>query len=320
MQKPNIVYLDAHTLNPGDLDWSPIAQLGHFQRYDFTAPNQVLERAKNADIVLVNKTLLGAELISKLPNLKCICVTATGYNNVDLKAARAKNIPVCNAVGYSTPAVAQHVFALLLAMTNGVEKHSRSAKSGDWAAQQHFAYWFEALDEVADKTMGIYGLGRIGQSVARIALAFGMEVLATHKHPVRDAMDGVRFVDLDTLFTESDVVSLHAPLSEANLEIVNEDLLSKMKSSAYLINTGRGGLIQEADLYKALAKKQIKGAALDVLQKEPPSGPHPLFELENCIITPHQAWASLAARKRLMQIVAGNIQAFLAGKSTQVVN
>lgn len=320
MQEPNIVYLDSHTLNPGDLDWSPIANLGHFQRYEFTEPNQIVERAKNADIVLVNKALITAEVLAQLPNLKCICVTATGYNNVDLKAARAKQIPVCNAVGYSTPAVAQHVFALLLAMTNGVERHSQSAKSGDWAAQQHFAYWFEALDELRGKTMGIYGLGRIGQSVARIALAFEMKVLATHKHPERDAMPGVQFVDLETLFAESDVVSLHAPLSDKNLEIVNKDLLATMKPSAYLINTGRGGLIQEQDLYEALSKKQIKGAALDVLQKEPPNGPHPLFELDNCIITPHQAWASLAARKRLMQIVADNIKAFLDGEPTQVVN
>lgn len=320
MQKPTIVYLDAHTLNPGDIDWSPISSLGDFQRYEFTEPDQVVERAKIADIVLVNKALITAEVLAQLPNLKCICVTATGYNNVDLKAARARNIPVCNAVGYSTPAVAQHVFALLLAMTNGVERHSHSAKSGDWAAQQHFAYWFEALDELRGKKMGIYGLGRIGQSVAKIALAFEMSVLATHKHPKRDAMPGVQFVDLETLFSDSDVISLHAPLSDQNHEIVNTDLLAKMKSSAYLINTGRGGLIQEQDLYEALSKQQIKGAALDVLQKEPPSGPHPLFELDNCIITPHQAWASLAARKRLMDIVAGNIKAFLKGEPTQVVN
>ena len=320
MEQPTIVYLDAYTLNPGDLDWSPIAHLGHFTRYEFTEQNQVVERAKDADIVLVNKALLTKEIIEQLPQLKCICVTATGYNNVDLQAARAHHIPVCNAVGYSTPAVAQQVFALLMAMTNRVEKHSQSAKSGDWAAQKHFAYWLSPLDELAGKTMGIYGLGRIGQSVAQIALALGMQVLATHKHPQRDAMPGVRFVDLATLFRESDAISLHAPLSEQNFEIVNRDLLSTMKPGAYLINTGRGGLVQEQDLYEALSKNWIKGAALDVLQVEPPTGPHPLFELENCIITPHHAWATVAARGRLMQIVADNIQAFLDGAPVNVVN
>lgn len=320
MQELNIVYLDAYTLNPGDLDWSPIATLGHFQRYEFTEQNQVVERAKNTDIVLVNKVKLDAEIISQLPQLKCICVTATGYNNVDLEAARSRNIPVCNAVGYSTPAVAQQVFALLLALTNRVESHSQSVQSGDWAAQQHFSYWLHPLDELAGKTMGIYGLGRIGQSVARVALAFGMQVLATHKHPKRDAMPGVRFVNLATLFKESDVISLHAPLSESNFEIVNRQLLSTMKPTSYLINTGRGGLIQEQDLYEALSKQQIKGAALDVLQTEPPAGPHPLFELDNCVITPHQAWASVAARKRLLQIVADNIQAFVSGTPRFVVN
>lgn len=315
-----IVYPDAFTLNPGDLNWAPIQEFGDFISYEYSRPDQIVERLKDADIALVNKVILDAEVLTQLPKLQCICVTATGYNNVDLGLAKAKNIPVCNAVGYSTPAVAQHVFALLLEMTNGVGKYSQSVKSGDWAAQPHFSYWHQSLDELAGKTMGIYGFGRIGQAVAKIAMAFGMKVVATHKHPKRDAMAGVEFVDLETLFRESDAISLHAPLSDANFEIVNARLFHKMKPSAYLLNTGRGGLINEGDLYAALAAKKLRGAALDVLQAEPPKGAHPLFELDNCWITPHQAWASKAARQRLLGIVAENIKAFLAGQAQNVVN
>lgn len=315
-----IVYADSHTLNPGDLDWSPIQQLGDFVHYELSRPDQVVQRLIEADIVLVNKVVLDAKILSQLPDLQCICVTATGYNNVDLAAASARNIPVCNAVGYSTPAVAQHVFAMLLEMTNGVGEHNQSVKAGEWSTQPHFSYWHQSLDELAGKTMGIYGFGRIGQAVAKIAMAFGMKILATHKHPERDAMPGVEFVDLETLFSESDAISLHAPLSDANFEIVNTALLEKMKPTAYLINTGRGGLVQEQDLYAALAAKKLKGAALDVLQTEPPKGKHPLFELDNCWVTPHQAWASRAARQRLLNIVAENIQAFLDGNPKNVVN
>lgn len=320
LMSPTIVYPDAHTLNPGDLDWAPLQQSGRLITYDYTPASQVVERLKAADIALVNKVIIDAEVLAQLPRLRCICVTATGYNNVDLEAARWRGIPVCNVVDYSTPAVAQHVFALLLAMTNGVAAHTASVRAGDWAAQQHFAYWLHSIDELAGKTMGIYGFGRIGQAVARIALAFGMQVLATHKHPERDATEGVRFVALAELFRESDVVSLSAPLTEANFEIVNADLLNQMRPTAYLINTSRGGLIKESDLYAALGAKRIKGAALDVLQTEPPRGQHPLFTLDNCWITPHQAWASQAARQRLLDKVADNVRAFLAGKPQQVVN
>ncbi|HKK75645.1 MAG TPA: D-2-hydroxyacid dehydrogenase [Saprospiraceae bacterium] len=316
----NIVYPDAHTLNPGDLDWMPLQKLGHLQAYEHTPADQVVERLKEADIVLVNKVKINAEILDQLPRLRCICVTATGYNNVDTEAARERDIPVCNAVGYSTPAVAQHVFALLLEMTNRVGAHARSVRAGDWSGQPHFAYWLETLDELYGKTMGIYGFGRIGQAVAKIAMAFGMQVRATHKHPIRDAMEGVHFVPLEQLFRESDVISLNAPLTEDNFEIVNAELLGQMQATAYLINTGRGGLINETDLHAALSAKRLKGAALDVLQNEPPREGHPLLALDNCWITPHQAWASYAARQRLLDIVVENVKAFLDGQPTNVVN
>lgn len=315
-----IIYPDAHTLNPGDLDWSPLQKLGQLRTYAHSPVDQVVERLKEADIALVNKVKIDASVLAQLPRLQCICVTATGYNNVDTRASREQGIPVCNAVGYSTPAVVQHVFALLLEMTNQVGAHANSVRKGDWARQPHFAYWMETLDELQGKTMGIYGFGRIGQAVAKVALAFGMQVKATHKHPKRDAMKGVSFVPLDQLFRESDVISLNAPLSRDNFEIVNAGLLSLMQPSAYLINTGRGGLINEQDLYQALKAKRLKGAGLDVLQQEPPREDHPLFGLDNCWITPHQAWASYAARQRLLNIVVENVKAFLEGKPQNVVN
>jgi glycerate dehydrogenase len=320
MMPINIVYPDAHTLNPGDLDWEPLQQLGQLQAYDYTSKDQVVERLKSADIVLVNKVILDRETLQALPRLRCVCVTATGYNNVDTEAARERGIPVCNVSGYSTPAVAQHVFAMLLEMTNQVGAHAVSVRNGAWSGQPHFAYWLQTLDELQGKTMGIYGFGRIGQAVAKIAMAFGMAVKATHKHPKRDAMAGVEFVSLEQLFRESDVISLNAPLTENNVEIVNADLLGQMRPTAYLINTGRGGLINEADLYEALSAKKIKGAALDVLQTEPPREQHPLFNLDNCWVTPHQAWASLAARQRLLNGVVDNIKAFLDGQPQNVVN
>jgi len=315
-----MVYTDAHTLNPGDLSWAKLEALGDLKLYEYSEAEGLEKRVQDAEVLLVNKTPITADLLSKLPALRCICVTATGYNNVDLAAAKERGIPVCNAVGYSTPAVVQHVFALLFAMTNGVERHNQWVKAGDWANQVHFAFWLQPLVELQGKTLGIYGFGRIGQALAQVALAFGMKVIANHKHPERDARPGLRFVDLDTLFEESDVVSLHAPLSAANLEIVNKTLLGKMKKTAYLINTGRGGLIHEQDLYDCLKAQGIAGAALDVLNQEPPVANHPLLNLDNCWVTPHHAWASQEARQRLMDITVENVKQFLEGKPQNVVN
>ncbi len=318
MKQPKIVALDGYTLNPGDLSWEAIAAFGDFEVYDRSTAKEALVRAKEADILLLNKFVLSSELIDKLPHLKCVCITATGYNNVDLEATKARKIPVCNAVGYGTTAVAQHVFALLFALTNQVAAHHASVQQGRWSANPDFCYWLNPIEELAGKTMGIYGFGRIGQKVADLALAFDMKVLATHKHPKRDAHPKIDFVELETLFSKSDVISLHAPLSDTNYQIVNQELLAQMRPSAYLINTGRGGLIHELDLKEALLNKELAAAALDVLSVEPPPEHHPLFGIENCIITPHQAWASQAARQRLMDITAMNINAFLENKPQNV--
>jgi glycerate dehydrogenase len=315
-----IIALDGRTLNPGDLSWEGLSNFGEYEIHDFTPKEQVVERGRPADILLVNKVVLGKNELAQLPNLKCICVTATGYNNVDLQAARERGIPVCNAVGYSTDSVAQHVFALLLALTNKVYQHHISVQAGEWQRSDDFAYTLHTLPELAGKIFGIYGFGRIGQRVADLAQAFGMKILATHKHPERDARPDVEFVSLEELFERSDVISLHAPLSEANREIVNAQLLQRMKTTAYLINTGRGGLIQEADLKLALQEGQLAGAALDVLSIEPPKEGNVLISAPNCILTPHLAWASLEARQRLMDITLNNIRAFQAGAPQNVVN
>lgn len=315
-----IVVLDGYTLNPGDLSWKQLKELGEVIIFEHSTPAEILHRAMDAEIILVNKTVIDATTLEKLTRLRCICVTATGFNNVDTEAARQRDIPVCNVSGYSTASVAQHVFALLLEMTNQVNAHHASVQRGDWAKNRDFSYTLSPITELADKKMGIYGFGRIGQQVAQIALAFGMKVLATHKHPERDAMVGVAFVDLQTLFEQSDVVTLHAPMTDANVGIVNKDLLSSMKSTAYLINTARGGLINEMDLKDALKKNFIAGAGLDVLSQEPPTRDHALIGLSNCIITPHNAWASQEARQRLLDETVQNVEAFLAGELRNVVN
>lgn len=316
----NIVVLDGRTLNPGDLSWAPLEALGPCRIYEFTPAEAIVERSREAEVLLVNKVVLSGAVLSQLPNLKCICVTATGYNNIDLEEARKRGIPVCNAVGYSTESVAQHVFALLLALTNRVYLHHVSVEAGEWQRRPDFSYTLHTLPELSGQAFGIYGFGRIGQRVADLAQAFGMHILATHKHPERDARPGVEFVDLETLFQRSDVISLHAPLSDANREIVNRGLLQQMKPSAFLINTGRGGLIQEADLKHALQQGQLAGAGLDVLSVEPPSEGNVLTTAPNCLITPHLAWATQAARQRLMEITLDNIRAYQAGAPQNVVN
>jgi len=319
-KRPKIVVLDGYTLNPGDLSWNRVKALGPTIVYEHSKAEAVVERSKEAGILLVNKVKLTKAIIGQLPQLKCICVTATGYNNVDLEASRARNIPVCNAVGYSTPSVAQHVFALLLELTNRVGDHNKSVQEGEWSAYRDFSYTLQSIPELEGSTLGIYGFGRIGQKVAEIAQAFGMNILATHKHPERDARPGVEFVPLMQLFEKSDVLTLHAPLSDENRGTVNKELLTRMKPHAILINTGRGGLINEADLKIVLMEKKIFGAALDVLSSEPPPENHPLMGLDNCLITPHLAWASRPARERLMEITVHNIKAFLKGEPQNRVN
>lgn len=319
-EQPNIVVLDGHTLNPGDLSWQELQNLGKVTVYDRSNGDEVVPRSKTAHILVVNKVPITREQIEQLPDLQCICVSATGYNNIDLQATRERGICVSNAVGYGTFSVAQHVFALLLELSNNVALHHQSVLNGDWSNQPDFSYWKKPLIELNGKTMGILGFGRIGQKVASIAMAMGMRVIATHRHPERDALVGVTFVRIEDLFSSSDVVSLTVPLNDKTNQIVNAKLLERMKPSAFLINTGRGELINEADLLQALQSGKLAGAGLDVLDGEPPRPDNPLFGLSNCIITPHQAWASREARQRLLNITGTNVASFLRGKPQNVVN
>ncbi len=315
-----IVVLDGYTLNPGDLDWGIIQKYGETLIYDRTNSIEIIERALDADILLVNKQKLDAAILKQLPKLKCICVTATGYNNVDVEFAKSKNIPVCNIIGYSTASVAQHVFSFILNFMNRCQDHNNAIQEGQWNESQDFSFQLSPSYELARKTIGIYGFGKIGQKVAEIAQSFDMKVKATHKHPVRDRQAGIEFVHLEELFTECDFISLHAPLTIDNVGIINSKLLNLMKPSAYLINTARGPLINEIDLRDALENKKIAGAGLDVLSTEPPEANHPLFGLKNCIITPHVAWATVEARQKLMASTGENIKAFLDGNPRNVVN
>jgi glycerate dehydrogenase len=319
-KRPEIVVLDGYTLNPGDLSWNKLKAIGHVTVYEHTREEEILDRAREAEIVLVNKVPMRAATLVQLPKLRCICLLATGYNNIDLQAAGEQGIAVCNAVGYGSASVAQHVFALLLALTHRIAEHNQSVQQGKWSDHRDFSYWLQTIPELKGSTFGIYGFGKIGQQVATIAQAFGMKILATHKHSKRDKRPGIEFVPIEELFAQSDVVSLHAPLTKENEGIINKALLQKMKPSSILINTGRGGLINEEDLAAALKEKVLFGAALDVLSKEPPPKDHPLFGLDNCIITPHMAWAAREARERLLDITVENISAYLHGKPQNQVN
>jgi glycerate dehydrogenase len=316
----NIVVLDGFTLNPGDLDWQPLQQLGRVDIYERSSPTEIAERIRHADAVLTNKAVITAPMLEQASQLKYIGVTATGYNVVDITAARKRNITVTNVPAYSTGSVAQLTFALLLELTHHTGLHAQTVRNGEWSSSKDFSYWHTPLVELNGKTMGIVGLGRIGRAVARIALAMGMRVIASHKHPERDKMEGVRFVELAAVFRESDVVSLHCPLTEENKGFVNKDLLASMKPAAFFINVSRGPLVHEQDLVDALNSGTIAGAALDVLSAEPPPANNPLLQAKNCIITPHIAWATREARERLMQVTISNLQAFLAGAPQNVVS
>lgn len=315
-----IVILDAFTLNPGDLSWQIIQSLGTTTIYQRTPTHLVVSRCQGAEIVLVNKVVLDADILTQLPNLQYIGVMATGTNNVDKEAAKKQDILICNIPNYGTEAVAQHTFALLLALTNKVYPHHESIQKGVWGQQKDFSYWQSPLISLAKKTFGIIGLGAIGKKVAILAQAFGMKVIAYHPRSEKQEYKGVTFVSLAELFQQSDVVSLHCSLNEENQELVNQYYINQMKPTTFLLNTSRGGLIQEDDLAAALRKGRIAGAALDVLSTEPPPNNHPLIGLANCLLTPHNAWAAQESRQRLLHILAQNIQAFLAGEPQHVVN
>jgi len=316
--RPCIVVLDGHTLNPGDLDWRNIESLGELTVHARSSAAEIVTRAAGADIVFTNKTPLTAETIAALPRLRCIIVLATGFNIVDTAAARARGIPVCNVPGYGTASVAQHVFALLLELTQRTGHHTQAVSEGRWSKCPDFCFWDFPLVELAGRTLGIVGYGSIGEAVARIGIAFGMKVIASARR-LRSA-NGVEFVSTDDVFRRSDVVSLHCPLTEETRGIVSTARIATMKPTAFLINTGRGPLVVDQDLADALNAGRIAGAGLDVLSTEPPPPGNPLFTAKNCIITPHIAWATHASRARLMDVVVENLRAFLSGKPQNVVN
>ena len=316
-----IVALDGYTLNPGDLSWEPIRALGDFASHDRTPPGEVVERARGAGAVLTNKVAFDAATIESLPDLRLIAVTATGYNIIDTAAAKAHGVVVCNVPEYGTPNVAQHVFSLLLELATRTGHHARTVREGKWIASPDWSYWDYPLVELNGLTLGIIGYGRIGRAVANIARAFGMRVVVLRRRAASAPTGGgVTAVDLDTLLRESDVISLHAPLTPENTRMVNAGFLRQMKPTGFLINTARGGLIDEQDLATALNEGRIAGAGLDVVTKEPPAADNPLLTAKNCVITPHIAWASRPARQRLMDVTAANIRAFLAGGPQNVVN
>ena len=315
-----IVVLDGHTLNPGDLSWRELEALGSCTVHDRTPPDRVIERAANADIVLTNKTPLTAGQIAALPNLKYIGVLATGFNIVDVQAARGRGIPVANVPTYGTRSVAQMTLALLLELTQHVGHHAETVRNGRWTSSPDFCYWDSPLVELDGLTLGILGFGMIGQSVGELARAFGMTTVCHTRNPDAVLPETVTRVPLERLFRESDVLSLHCPLTPETQHVVNRERLSWMKPTSFLLNTSRGPLIDEAALAEALNSGTISGAGLDVLAVEPPVGENPLLTARNCLVTPHIAWATKAARSRLMQTAVSNVAAFVRGTPQNVVN
>ena len=312
-----ICVLDGYTENPGDLSWDWLSAHGEYTVYDRTPAELIYERAKGCDIIITNKTPLRTELLEKLPDIKYIGLLSTGFNIVDWEYCKEKGIPVCNVPSYSTSAVAQLTFALILEHTNAVALHSNSVRSGEWSSCKDFCYWKAPLYELDGKTLGIIGFGKIGKAVAKIASTFGMRVLASTNHPA--PFGDVEFVEKDELLAKSDFVSLHCPLTVQTDGMVNADFLSKMKKNAVLINTSRGQVINENDLANALKNGIIAGAGLDVLSTEPPAKDNPLLGIENCFITPHIAWAGYETRERLMSVVRENLNAFMNGIPQNVV-
>ncbi len=315
-----IVVLDGYTLNPGDNPWTEVEALGDLVVYDRTFSDQVIERAKDAEIVLTNKTPLSSGLLKELPNLKFIGVLATGYNIVDVEAAKAQGIVVSNVPIYGTDSVAEFVMSLILNFWKQPQLHSDLVKKGDWERSPDFSFWRTPLVEMKGKTLGLIGFGRIGKQVGTLANAFGMKVLATSRSRSAEVDYDFEWRGVDEIFAESDVVSLHCPQTSDTSGMVNRALISKMKSSAYLINTGRGGLVNEADLTEALNNEIIAGAACDVVSAEPILESNPLNHAKNLTITPHIAWATLEARQRLMAETAINIDSFIKGSPVNIVS
>jgi glycerate dehydrogenase len=313
-----IVVLDGYTVNPGDMSWDELKTLGEVTIYDKTSPDEVTERAKGAEIILSNKVVIGEAEMSQLPDLKYIGVLATGVNNIDVAAAKARGIVVTNIPAYSTPSVGQMVFAHILNICQQVKHHSDEVHRGRWTNSDTFCFWDTPLIELHDKKIGLVGLGQTGYNTARIAMGFGMNIFAYTSKSKLQLPHEIKKMELDELFAECDVVSLHCPLTETTRDIVNARRLALMKPTAILINTGRGPLINEQDLADALNSGKILAAGLDVLSSEPPRADNPLLTARNCYITPHIAWATRAARERLMELLVENIKAFQAGKPVNV--
>jgi glycerate dehydrogenase len=315
-----IVVLDGYTLNPGDLSWDELRALGDCDIHDRLRDDELVPRAAEAEIMLTNKMMVSGKHMSRLPKLRYIGVTATGYNIVDVAVAREREIIVTNVPAYGTASVAQMTFALLLELTQRTGHHAQTVREGRWSKSPDFCYWDFPLVELDGLTMGIIGLGRIGRAVARLAQAFGMRVIATGRSKPADLPAGVAWTDLEPLLRASDAVSLHCPLTPETKHIINAQRLAIMKPSAFLLNTSRGPLVDEPALAAALRAGQIAGAGLDVLTEEPPPARHPLYPAPNCFITPHIAWATRAARARLMRVAVENVRAFINGKPQNVVS
>lgn len=314
-----IVVLDGYTVNPGDLSWNGLGELGDVEVFDYTAEQDVVSRAWDAEVVLTNKTLLTAGIISNLPNLKYIGVLATGYNVVDLDSAKDRGIVVTNIPDYSTESVVQMTFAHILNITNRVAHYATANRGGRWSACRDFCYWDTPLTELAGKTLGVVGLGHIGYKVARVAHCFGMDVFAYTSRNSANLPGGIQKTTLDGLLGISDILTLHCPLTDNTREMINRNTISKMKRGAILINTGRGPLVNEADVAEALKSGQLGGYGADVMCQEPPEKDNPLFSAPNAYLTPHVAWATCEARMRLINIATANVKAFIEGNPVNVV-
>ena len=316
-----IVVLDGYTVNPGDLCWDFLGKYGSVEYFDRTeSAEEAILRMHGAEIVILNKVKITEDILAQCPTVKLICVLATGYDVIDIEAAKRHGVTVCNVPAYGTNAVAQYTFALLLELCHRVGAHSQSVFRGDWAKSKDFCYWLTPQRELHGKTIGIIGLGKIGQTVAKIAAAFGMRVVAYSRSIHPDLEPNIQYASLDELLAQSDVISLHCPLTPQTEKIINIETLSKMKSSALLINTARGGLVAEEALSVALATGKIAGYAGDVVTAEPILKKNPLLNAPNCILTPHMAWAPIESRQRLLNIVDENIKEYLSGSPVNVVN
>ena len=315
-----IVVLDGYTENPGDLSWEELGKLGELTVYDRTPEEEILNRIGDAEIVLINKTPITAELLDACPSVRLICVQATGYNVVDCQAAKERNVLVCNVPDYGTNAVAQFTFSLLLELCNRVGHHDQTVHEGKWCDCPSFCYWDTPQMELYGKTLGIVGFGRIGRAVGKIASAFGMNVLAYNRSRCPEGEAIGQYVDLDTLLASSDILSLHCPLTQDTVGMINEGTISKMKDGAILLNTARGPLLNEQDVADALRTGKLRGAAMDVVSKEPMARDNPLLTAPNCIITPHMAWTPIEARQRIIDCTVSSIRGFLSGTPVNTVN